>query len=284
MTTFKTDLNKAIEYFDNKSRGRNKYWKPTKETSRIRILPSWNGGLFFREVAFHFGVGFDKRTVLCPRRTPGILLPCPICEHLDSKYRGVNSEEAREMFSTAGSKIQYLYNIIDLDNPDEGVQIYCSGRKVWNQLMTYMKDVNNWGDFTDVDQGFNITITKEGKDRYSSYDVKLDRLPSALKNKDILKDLKDLDKEVLAQRLSYDEIKNLLTGSPSEPGIQNQASPFKFEARTPEQYMRDDGVTTPTQTIEETILNMMDDTDSVVADEQAISSDRLREQLRSTLK
>lgn len=282
MTNFKTDLNKAIEYFDNKSRGKSRYWKPTKETSRIRILPSWDGELFFREVAFHFGVGFDKRTVLCPRRTPGILLPCPVCESLD-KYRGANTEEAKEMFSTAGSKVQYLYNIIDLDNPDEGVQVYCSGRKVWNQLMTYMKDVNNWGDFTDVDQGFNITITKEGKDRYSSYDVKLDRLPSALKSRDILNDLKDLNKEVLMQKLSYEEINNLLTGS-VEPEPRNQPESTRFGFREPEQYRKEDVVITANQTVEETILNTMDDNDNVVADEQAISSDRLREQLRSTLK
>lgn len=266
MTTYKTDLNKAIEYFDNKSKGKFRYWKPVKEISRIRILPSWDGGLFFREIAFHFQVGFDKRTVLCPRRTPGILAPCPICEYLD-KYRGQNTEEVKELFSTAGAKTQYLYNIIDLENPDNGVQVFCSGKKVWTQLMSYMKDVSNWGDFTDDEQGFNITITKEGKEKYSSYDVKLDRLASPVKNKEWLSDLKDLNKEVMAQQISYADIKKLLVGAPVDEGPKQE----HFGLREPE----------GSKKIEEDILRTMDD--DVLNDETLPLTDKMREEIRSKL-
>lgn len=70
----------------------------------------------------HYGVGLDKATVLCPKGTYG--KSCPICEKASADYNEADGDKVQEdAAKSLFSRRRVMYNIVDLDHPEKGVQI-----------------------------------------------------------------------------------------------------------------------------------------------------------------
>lgn len=207
-------LRKAFE--DSKSGGGNfKFWKPIKHGKYvIRFLPPANpDGLFYKETAQH---KIGDNYLFCPKAEGD---PCPICE-LNKKLWDIGTDDSIALAREVKSRKQYLYNIIvkeelgkESDDP-EHVYVYMSGKILYDTVMDYFFD-QDYGDLTDVEEGYDFVIVKEmGDAGFPTYKKsKPRRNPSPLAASDeeieaILKNVHDLDKEV--DYKDYNELKQIL--------------------------------------------------------------------------
>lgn len=152
--------------------GDKKYWKPKKGTNFIDILPyevSINNhpagiepGQLFQQLKFkvHYGVGSEDKTVLCPT-TFG--KKCPICERRIELFKDVNADE--EELKELKAKDRVVFNIIDLDDEEAGVQIFeFSPHLFANMLYEEIEAAD--GEYDDVfslDAGFTIKVRFSSK-------------------------------------------------------------------------------------------------------------------------
>jgi hypothetical protein len=197
-------------------------WKPAQGKNRIRIMPPWassgpNAYQFWRELYVHWGVGPDEESstaLACPRLSQdGPKGPCPVCaevERLKATKDPANVELAKEL----RAKQRSFSNIIDIEDPiwkqeniDEliaagadssnvpkvgttKVQEFSYGPTILKQLLDfYTEEI----DFTDLDAGHTVIITREGQGLKTDYRVILDTKQTKAPVKGEPK-LQDLDK------------------------------------------------------------------------------------------
>ncbi len=202
----KSNLSALKEAWMNKKNGGGgsfKYWKP-REDGRyiIRFLPpKTSNGLFYKEVAQH---KIGDNYFFCPKIEGD---NCPICTYYKGLYdKGDDASIA--LAKEIKPKKQFLYNIVvrkenekDSEDPNK-VQIYMSGKLVYDSLMDYFFD-DDYGDLTDVEKGYDFVLKKEPGDlgfpNYKNSKPRKD--PSKLHEDEdvaekILSQTHDLDKEV----------------------------------------------------------------------------------------
>jgi gp32 DNA binding protein like len=212
----KTNLDALKKAWDNQNqKGQYKFWKPIKNGKYvIRFLPSnESDGLFYKATAQH---KIGDNYYFCPKVEGE---SCPICEKYKQLW-DIGSDAAIALARDIKPRKQYLYNIIvkeELGKPypnPNNVQVYMSGKKLYDKLMDYFFD-NEYGDLTDVEGGYDFTLEKEdGDGGFPSYDKskpKKNASPLADTEADIeniLGGVKDLAKEV--EYKSYDDLKQIL--------------------------------------------------------------------------
>ncbi len=152
------------------------FWLPKVGENEIRILPPWSKeGFPFKEIAVHFGVGPDKKTITCLKRYGKA---CFICDTI-RELKNTEDTESQEMATRLYKKNRYLWNIVDLADLKSGVQIYSSGIRVFEGVWAYFAD-DDWGDITDPAKGYNLTITRLGSGLNTKYQVRARRKPTAV--------------------------------------------------------------------------------------------------------
>ena len=119
---FKLDTPEGTQMFAPKS----------KEPYHLDILPYEvtvdthpeveKGELWYQRTYWtHFGLGEDgKKSAICPKT---IGKPCPVCEYYKELVNS-DDEDDREEAGNIKPKERELFNVIDLDNQDAGVQIF----------------------------------------------------------------------------------------------------------------------------------------------------------------
>lgn len=213
----KSNLDALRQAFEaNKRGGGNfKFWKPIKHGKYvIRFLPPKDSdGLFYKETAQH---KIGDNYLFCPKAEGD---PCPICE-LNKKLWDINTDDSIALAREIKSRKQYLYNINvkeelekATDNPNH-VYVYMSGKILYDTLMDYFFD-QDYGDLTDVEEGYDFVLVKEQGDAgFPTYKKsKPRRNPSPLAADDdaietILNSIHDLNQEV--EYKTYDELKGIL--------------------------------------------------------------------------
>lgn len=171
----------------SKSIGNVRGWKPEAGKNKIRVLPPGSqyidkelGGkgeaMSRLDVPFrsHF-VRLDGRDVevfRCLRDVDD--QKCPACEfffqHKDSK-----DEAVKKMAKHLNNSFRFLLNIVDMKEPEKGVQPYETGSTVRNSILTTVSE----GDYgTCVDPGedgrdflVHLTMGSETASGYNSYEV-----------------------------------------------------------------------------------------------------------------
>ena len=211
-----SNLNALKEAWENRTkRGSFKFWKPMKYGRyTVRFLPPASpDGLFFYETAQH---RIGENYYFCPKAEGD---DCPICEYYKSLYDD-GSDEAIALAKEIKPRKQYLYNIIirdelgqEVENPKE-IHTYMSGKTLYEALMDYFFD-EDYGDLTDVENGYDFTIVKEQGDLgFPNYKKSKPRKnPSPLFDNDeeieeVLSNISDLKNEV--DYKSYQELKEAL--------------------------------------------------------------------------
>jgi len=174
--------------------------------NRIRVMPPWtdegkNAYQWWREVWTHWGVGPDdenKKTVACPKKTPqldGAATDCPVCDEVE-RLRATGDPADLEEAKALRARMRVFVNAIDLDDPewtqenidemigagveedrlpevgDPKIQVLGFGSMIFKELLDYYNDEI---DMTDLEEGYNVIITKEGKDLNTKYRVRLEK-------------------------------------------------------------------------------------------------------------
>jgi len=175
------------------------FWKPKNGKNTIRIMPPWTDplgegkalsdtlqvfqGQYWREVGQHWNVSPDQRgPILCPKKTPGLDAPCPICEFVSELKKDKTNAKAKQLSDDIRAKTTFLLNIVDMtdaiftaqdaadwktnkpgdDVPfeigDPKIQIYAAPITVHDVILGIITDTGN--DVTKLATGQAIVLTK----------------------------------------------------------------------------------------------------------------------------
>ena len=175
----------------------------------LRLLPPWNDkGEWSVEAAYHFGV-VPKRALLCPRVT--YKEECPICDFVNELYK-TKGKEDKEQANALKAKVRVLANVLDLDKKDGKVYLFSFGPTIRDAFLTFFAD-SEYGDFTDIEKGANVKLTKTGEKINTEYDVKVSRQNSPIENWAKVKtELFDLTAHVAGDKVPFETLKGLLEG------------------------------------------------------------------------
>jgi hypothetical protein len=196
-----------------------------------------------RTYNIHRGIGANNDSFLCPRMTSKS--PCPICEHRLKLMKSEDGDEDTEqMVKDMGPKQRQLFNIINLKEPDKGVQIwdisYHLFGKVLDARLRNSDEEDGWDKFFFLEDGFTLKVGFVEKTfagftyiETETIDFKPRRQPY---DDDILEQVHCLD-ELLIET-PYDELKKIYLQT--EAGDDDDAPAPKKKARPVEDDDDDD--------------------------------------------
>jgi len=165
-----------------------RFWYAKEGRSTIRILPEVGDmDFFFQEVGTH-QLGEDYKTakkIYCPSYTSEGELPCPICEAQEVLYKQgkAGDKSAAKLAKMLAVKRKFWMNVIDRDNESVGPLIFTPGVMIMNALSTLVMDPD-YGDVTDLLDGTDIIIEREGSGFDTEYQILPKRLVSPLHESD----------------------------------------------------------------------------------------------------
>ena len=205
-----------------------KLFKLDKEgTRRVDILPYRatianpmvrdglieEGDLYFERTFYvHRGIGPNQDTYVCPAKSAN--QRCPICEYRAKLAKDPESDE--EQIKALAWKERQLWNVIDLDAPDEGVQLWDISYHLFGKLMDKaVRDADPDEDFEyfpDLANGktLKLGIAEKSFAGRNFYEVQTIGFKPRKRNYDesILDDVYCLDD--LIQVLPYEKLKSIL--------------------------------------------------------------------------
>jgi len=189
----------------------------------LRILPpdvafmAGSVDYISKDYLMHFKLGVEGnfKSALCPR-TFGKDKKCPVCEAVWALYKTKDkSDESKAKDIRA--KTRHLFNVLDLNAKEKGIQILEVGIKVYEKILLYVTNPK-YGDILDLDEGRNGVLTKtnkaETKTGFEDYDFVADPDKTSIRSflppnfKDVIASLETKIPKVK----SYEEIKALLYG------------------------------------------------------------------------
>jgi gp32 DNA binding protein like len=171
----------------------------------------------------HYKLGPEGKTnEVCPK-TVSREARCPICEAVAKLYR-LNTPEDKELAGRLRNKMRHMFNVIDLNDKEKGVQILEVGINVYKDLVSFITHPK-WGDLLDIDKGRDVTITKtnrkETKSGYEEYSVAPDPTVSSAREylpKNFKEAINQLQKAVPVAK-PYKELQAILEGGDSNVDV-----------------------------------------------------------------
>jgi len=174
---------------------RKRFWKPVAGENPIRMLPWGDNETFYFEGKQHYfpwGGQTGRGTVhTCLELTNK---PCPGCEKAEELASSEDVEDV-SMSERIQAKSVYFMNLVDLNHPEHGVQVWRTySDKVMTDMLTAWADPD-CGDFTHPRRGKNVVIivTDRGK-APPLYDAKVKHTATRIQNKRWLRKVKNLRK------------------------------------------------------------------------------------------
>ena len=158
-----------------------------------------------RPFLIHYGIGVDNKPQVCPRT---IGKPCPICEYYERERKRPGADE--DALKEIRAKARELYNVIDLDNEDDGIQVLEMSYHLFGKLLE--NEINE----ADDDEVAGFAELKGGKTlkvRFSESSMGTNKFLEATRidfldrddyKKSILDDVVDLD--TVFNILPYEEL------------------------------------------------------------------------------
>lgn len=196
--------------------------KPKKGNHQWDILPytvtvdthpeAKKGEQWFQRTYFiHFNIGTDNKAFVCPKT---IKKPCPICEHVKELYN-TDQEENVALAKEMKAKERELYNLIDLNDQDKGVQILEISYHLFGRVLDeeiYEGD-DDFADFAELSGGKTLNVSFRTRKMGSNEFVEARKID--FENRDdydesILKKTHDLDKMIVVR--DYKSLQQELLG------------------------------------------------------------------------
>lgn len=232
---------KLLEKIQGMKLGGGGFWKPVVGRNIIRILPA-TGQMqyFFKEVGTHY-LANDKYFKCLSITTDG-QQECPLCQVHQALQDGGDKKAAETFYPSRA----FNMNIIDRNNPDAGVQVFSPGVKIFQDLAAFIQDPE-YGDITDVAQGFDVKIDRTGEGNKTQYQVTLARNPSVLGTQEQVDEwlaaAQDLDEQALKLPTAEELIRSAglesyfgMTPAAEEPEQADEVEPWdEDEDEAPQQ-------------------------------------------------
>lgn len=199
----KTDLDKAKQKLAEIGSG--KFFKPVVGPNRVRILPPNNdSGVFYHEESIHYGLKKDGRGI----SIKFIGNDSPIMQYVNKlKQEGPEGEKLAKRLEP---KTKYFANVID--RKTGMICIWAFSKKTLKILLSAMDD-EDIGDITDLENGFDVIIDREGTGMTDTrYEVRVRPKSTPALNADGEPDLSkmlDLEAEV-SEELSEEEQEDVI--------------------------------------------------------------------------
>lgn len=159
----------------------------------LRILPPHASmdGTFYFGVPMHFRVGPGQQQLACPRRA-NLTNRCPICDFGFALRKEGKEEEFKQTMPTW----QAYMNVIVLNEdgtPKETpprVRTWSASKKVLDMLLD---ELESTGDFTDLEEGYDICVSRKGEMFATEYRIKLNpKGPTPVTYPEAVAELRDL--------------------------------------------------------------------------------------------
>jgi len=212
----------------------------------LRILGPYSAkGVWFHEILEHpLEVGGKWAYPLCPRPMGSV---CPICDHGEQLSMG-GGEEAVAAGTPFQPKVKYLFNVVILSDPKglsakDGVQVLKAGVKVKRQLLDLDTDVvGGWGDMTNLENGFDVTIERTGEGLMTDYPTKgfpqRSSITENLKSQGVQPDsLEVFDLETFCKPADEEQLKGMLEGKRAVRGFPVRQAPVAAPVVPPTQVL-----------------------------------------------
>lgn len=188
-------------------------WKPSEGENVIRIVPlKDNPSNPFTELYFHY---LNNKTYLSPVSFGD---PDPIAEFCDQLRAGgsLTKDEYRETKKFAPARRTYV-PVIDRNRPQNGVRFWAFGKTVYSEILGVMADPE-YGDITDPQLGRDIRVTftpqEKSDTNFAKTSIRVSPKQSPLTtNPEELSTWLNEQPDLMSlyKRLSYDELKDILT-------------------------------------------------------------------------
>jgi len=174
------------------------------------------GDLWYQRTYFaHFGIGSDNKAFVCPKT---IKKPCPICEYVKELFNS-DDEDNVKMAKEIKAKEREIYNVIDLDDQEKGVQLFEMSYHLFGKALD--EEINEGseelGDFAELEGGktLDVHFRKKKWNNNEFFEVrKIDFDDRDDYDEDILDDVYDLDKLLIIK--DYETLRNTLFDTEDE--------------------------------------------------------------------
>ena len=191
----KVDLDAMLEDHvqDEMERGSGvAYFKVQSGQNRIRLLPPHEdaAGRIIIKGGVHW---INNRSLSCPIAFKASD-ECFFCDLADELF-GSDDERDKKQASKLSARIRFYANVINASNPDAGIRVWEFGRTVYDQILRYLED-EDYGDVSDVEDGYDLKVLREGSGLKTKYDVRAVKHSSAL-DADVLKLIEDGEEDGL---------------------------------------------------------------------------------------
>ena len=185
------------------------FWKAQLGKQQIRVVPSvLNKDNPFQEVYFHYGIG--NRTMISPINFGE---KDPIVEFA-KELRKTSEPENWRLAKKLEPKMRVFAPVIVRGEENKGVRFWEFGKQVYQELLSYAAD-EDYGDFTDVVSGLDMTVEVVQGNPYPQTSVRVKPKQTPLSDDNNLVDTWTTEQPELFKyfkKYSYDEMKEALAG------------------------------------------------------------------------
>ena len=212
------------------------FFSPKKGTMNLDIIPYKvsadnhpevaEGELWYQRTVFkHFGIGPEEKSFICPKT---IGKRCPICEEHAKLRRDPDADE--DTVNALRPKERELFNVIDLDDEDKGVQLWEFSYHLFGRILEEeLRDGDESNaSFSDLKGGKTLAVKfrekKIGKNKFvEAVNIEFEDREEDY-DEDILEDAVDLDKALVV--LEHDALQKEFLGM-SEDSEEEEESETK---------------------------------------------------------
>lgn len=179
-------------------KGRQRAFKFPIGKTKVRILPSWRGDgdmQFWHDFGTHFikdDKGETAAIYVCTDKT--FNRDCDVCKAIGLGIKNAHDDETIELMKEANSGQQYLMNaLIRGDENNKEPVLLAVGIGVFSDICDIIEE---YDDITDLENGIDLTITREGTGRRDTKYTVIPAAKSAKVPKEVMTKLNNLDEYV----------------------------------------------------------------------------------------
>ena len=185
------------------------FWKAQLGKQQVRVVPSvLNKDNPFQEVYFHYGIG--NRTMISPINFGE---KDPIVEFA-KELRKTSEPENWRLAKKLEPKMRVFAPVIVRGEEEKGARYWEFGKQIYQELLSLAND-EDIGDFTDTNQGFDMTVEVVQGNPYPQTSVRVKPKQTPLSDNSDSIDTWTTDQPELFKyfkKYSYDEMKEALAG------------------------------------------------------------------------
>ena len=213
------------------------YWKPKAEGKfQIRFVPSkLNKDNPFQEVFMHYGIGKFPIVALTNWGEND-----PVVE-FSKKLRTSSDSENWRLAKQLDPKMRVFAPVIVRGEEDKGVRLFEFSKTLYMELLSVADD-EDYGDFTDINQGFDFVVTATKVQDRPGFGLSLRPKPKQTpisEDADQVKTWLENQPILLEERFKYtydklkEELQTFISGGEETEGSITSEPAVAFEAETP---------------------------------------------------